>query len=102
MPDHGLSKPNILVVEDNYLIAEAVGDLLRECGCDVAGSVGQVERGMQFLAERTVDGAVVDINLNGARSFPICAELQRRNVPFFFLTGLSSSMVLPPAFRAAR
>src|SRR5258708_26242323 len=99
---HGLSKPKILVIEDNCLVADALCDLVRDCGCDVAAAVGHVEHGVQFLADRTVDGAVVDINLHGSLSFSICDELQRRNVPFFFLTGHVGRTSIPAEFRDAK
>jgi CRP-like cAMP-binding protein/CheY-like chemotaxis protein len=98
----GLSKPKILVIEDNSLVADAICDLVRDCGCDVAGSVGYVHHGVQFLSDCTVDGAVVDINLHGALSFPICDELQRRKVPFFFLSGYAVQSNVPAQFRSAR
>ena len=102
MLDREPLKPKILVIEDNVLVADAICDLVRDCGCDVAGAVGHVDRGVQFLTHRTVDGAVVDINLHGSLSFSICDELQRRKVPFFFVTGHSGRAVIPPEFRTAQ
>src|SRR5262249_38421222 len=98
----GLSKPKILVIEDNTLLADAICELVRDCGCDVAGSVGNVHHGVQFLSDCPVDGAVVDINLHGVPSFPICDELQRRKVPFFFLSGYAAHTNVPVQFRAAK
>ena len=98
-PGHS-PKPRILVVEDNYLTAKAVCDIVRDCGFSVAGAVARLESGLDFLAERDIDGAIVDINLDGTQSFPLCAELNRRKVPFCFLTGYAPS-IIPPAFRSA-
>jgi CRP-like cAMP-binding protein len=94
-------KPRILVLEDNYLTADSLCELIRDCGYDVAGAVGRVETAIEFLQDREIDGAIVDINLHGDLSFPVCHELQRRNVPFFFLSGYGSS-VIPDAFRQSR
>jgi CheY-like chemotaxis protein len=33
-----------------------------------------------------LDGAVLDINLNGVESYPVADELAARNVPFVFST----------------
>jgi CRP-like cAMP-binding protein len=93
-------KPQILVVEDNYLAAKAVCDLVEECGYAVAGSVARLDSGLDFIARQELDGALVDINLDGTMSFPLCAELRRRRVPFTFLTGYSAS-IIPAAFRDA-
>ena len=92
----------VLVVEDNCLLADAVCDLVRDCGYEVAGPVGHVEAGQAFLQERHVDGAVVDINLHGRASFPICADLHRMAIPFFFLTGFSDCQFIPAEFRQHR
>jgi CRP-like cAMP-binding protein len=92
----------VLVVEDNYLLADAVCDLVRDCGHEVAGPVGFVEAGQAFLQDRQVDAAVVDINLHGKSSFPICADLQRLAIPFFFLTGFSDRQFIPAEFRQHR
>ncbi len=39
------------------------------------------------MAQRVVfDAAVLDVNINRGRSYPIADELQRRGVPFLFAT----------------
>jgi CRP-like cAMP-binding protein len=87
-------KPGILILEDNYLTADTLSDLVRAYGYDVMATVGHVDSAFQFLEDNHVDGAIVDINLHGDTSFAVCHELKRRNVPFFFLSGYERS-VLP-------
>src|SRR5262249_36630569 len=55
----------------------------------------------EFVQQRAIDGAIVDINLHGDPSFPVCEELKRRKVPFFFLSGYGN-WALPDAFRGNR
>jgi CRP-like cAMP-binding protein len=95
------SKPKILVVEDSYLTATAVCDLVVRCGYDVAGTVGRVETGLQFVRENRLDGAVVDIDLHGRASFPICEQLKKRDIPFLFLTGFDRPYPMPDEFKTA-
>jgi len=90
------ARPKLLIVEDNFLAAEALSDAVKACGYDVAGTVGHVQTAFRFLRNRDVDGAIVDIDLHGEMSFPVCEELQRLNVPFFFLTVHQSSVVPQP------
>jgi CRP-like cAMP-binding protein len=59
--------------------------------------VARITRGLELLDQKPIDGAIVDINLDGAYSFPLCAELERRHVPYCFLTGYPSS-IIPPDF----
>ena len=93
-------RPEILIVEDNFLTASEVSDMVRDCGFSVAGTVARVNRGLELLDQKPVDGAIIDINLDGATSFPLCAELERRHVPYCFLTGYPTS-IIPPDFGRA-
>src|SRR5437899_2930654 len=95
------AKPRILVLEDNYLTAEALCDQVRAAGCDVVGSVGHVPSAVEFVHSREIDGAIVDINLHGHPSFPVCEELKRRKVQFIFVRGYDRS-VIPSAFTKYR
>jgi CRP-like cAMP-binding protein len=91
-------KPRILVVEDNYLTAEAICEMVVKCGCDVAAAIGHVESGVRYLSENRVDGAVVDLDLHGVPSFPICAQLKQSAIPFVFVTGYDRSYSVPAEF----
>ena len=89
----------ILVVEDNFLAAEVVRDTLESYGCQVVGPVGRLEDGLRLACAETLDGAVLDINLNGDRCFPIALALLERGVPFMFLTGYDDIAVIPTELR---
>ena len=92
----------ILIVEDNFLTATEVSDMVRDCGFGVAGTAAPHTRGFELLDTERIDGAIIDINLGGGNiSFPLCAELDRRRVPYCFLTGYPSS-IIPPGFHTAR
>src|SRR3569833_2755381 len=94
-------RPEILIVEDNFLTASEVGDIVRDCGYGVAGTAARITRGLELLDQKPVDGAIIDINLDGAYSFPLCAELDRRKVPYCFLTGYPA-LILPSDFNGTR
>ena len=92
----------VLVVEDSYLIAEHVSDLLASHGAEVVGPVGHLASGLKLVEEGTpVDGALLDVNLDGEFCFPIASALARRDVPFVFLTGYDDSTIIPRDFAAA-
>src|SRR5436190_24133023 len=93
----GTRRPEILVVEDNFLTATEICDTVRDHGF-AASAVGRLNHGLEFLAERHVDGAIVDIRLADTYSYPLCAELERRRVPYCFLTGYDRS-IIPFDFR---
>ena len=54
----------LLVVEDEYMIAEHISMLLEDLGCDVAGPVATIEEALAMLEGGGLDGALLDANLN--------------------------------------
>jgi DNA-binding NarL/FixJ family response regulator len=90
----------ILVLEDNFLVAEQICDVLIESGCEVVGPAADLDRGWRALADVELNGALLDINLAGSFSFPIAAYLTERGVPFIFLSGYDDISVLPREYRA--
>jgi CheY-like chemotaxis protein len=83
MPTNG----KVLVVEDEPLVAMMVEDMLTDLGYTVVGPAMQLADGIRLAETTQLDAAVLDINLNGARSFPIADLLQARGIPFLFATG---------------
>src|SRR3546814_6070425 len=48
----------VLVVEDNFLLADVIADTLREYGCEVVGPAGDVAMAVKLAREAELDGAV--------------------------------------------
>jgi DNA-binding NtrC family response regulator len=98
----GLEDLNILVLEDIFLLADMLCDLLEESGCNVVGPASRVEGALKLIAQTPrLDGALLDVNLVGEFSFPVAAVLSERNVPFIFMTGYGDATMIPPEFRSA-
>jgi CheY-like chemotaxis protein len=97
-----LNGVRILVVEDNFLAAEVVRDLLESGGCSVVGPVGRIADALRLAENEALDGAILDVNLNGERCFPIALALRQRGVPFVFLTGYDDEAIIPVELRPAR
>jgi CheY-like chemotaxis protein len=78
----------VLVVEDEYFLADDISRALRSSGADVAGPVGELEEALRILNDGSiVDGAVLDVNIHSDMVFPVAQELRARRVPFVFTTG---------------
>jgi CheY-like chemotaxis protein len=80
----------ILVVEDEYFIAEILEGWLREAGAVVIGPVPSVKRALELIQEEgaALDAAVLDVNLGrGETAYPIAARLNEIGVPYLFATG---------------
>ncbi len=80
----------VLVVEDLAMLAWQVREVLEGAGAQVAGPAPSVARALGLLAEREVDAAVLDMNLDGESSIPVADALAALGVPFLFLTGYGS------------
>jgi len=84
----------ILVVEDEYFLAEDIGQALRALEATVVGPVGDLTDAMAVMnAPDPIDGAVLDVNVHGEKIFPLARELKARNVPFVFTTGYDSNVL---------
>jgi len=87
----------ILVIEDEYMVAMLLEDMLTDLKCVVAGIASRPSDAFQLIDTTVVDAAVLDVNLNGVDSFGIAGALRERKIPFVFATGYGGSR-LPPEF----
>jgi DNA-binding response OmpR family regulator len=90
----------VLVMEDNWLIAEAITDVLHDAGMSVVGPVADLSHGIDLARSAEIDGAVLDIQLVDGHCFAAATILRLRGVPFIFLSGYQSGNLVPPVFRA--
>ena len=82
------SMPQILIVEDEPLIAMMLEDFLELLDKGVAGSVDTVADALTRIEQGGVDGAILDVNLRGGeKSTPVAEALAAKNIPFVFATG---------------
>jgi DNA-binding response OmpR family regulator len=98
--DHELAGHLVLVVEDDYFIAEEICVALREKGASVIGPAADIEHGRMLMARQPLDCAVLDVNLHGEHVFQLAGELRARGVRSIFATGYDAAF-LPLAFRDA-
>ncbi|MFL6735206.1 MAG: response regulator [Sphingomicrobium sp.] len=82
-----LQGKRILLVEDEAIIAFAMEDILADLGCEVIGPALRLEDAKVLAGSDRIDAAILDVNLNNLRSYPVAEVLERRGVPFLFATG---------------
>ncbi|MBK5265710.1 MAG: response regulator [Alphaproteobacteria bacterium] len=87
---HGL---RLFVVEDEALVALLLESMLDAHGCIIVGQATAVKPALESVARigRTVDVAILDVNLGGERVFPVADALMEKGVPFVFTTGYGPS-----------
>jgi DNA-binding response OmpR family regulator len=76
-----------LIVEDEFLVALHLEDVLTGMGHQVVGPCTRIQAAMAVARERSIDFAVLDINVAGTPSFPVADILRQRGIPFVFASG---------------
>lgn len=94
-----LQDKRILIVEDEYYIASDLKQALTNAGAQVVGPVSDLATGLALVEAGNLDAAILDMNLDGAMSFPIADQLAQAQVPHLFLTGYDGWSI-PKAYRS--
>jgi CheY-like chemotaxis protein len=91
----GLHGRRLLVVEDEYLVADDFALRLEDAGAIVVGPAASVQDALELVKTEgaTLDAAVLDVNLAGELVYPVADELASRGVPFVFATGYDASAI---------
>jgi DNA-binding NtrC family response regulator len=90
----------VLIIEDEYFLADDLAKALRLVGCKVIGPVPELSDAMSIETD-SFDLAVIDINLRECLAYPIADELKRLGKPFIFVTGYGAGAI-PHRFRDVR
>ena len=86
-----LEGARILVVEDEYLVAALIEQILESAGCIVLGPIPRVPEALDAVNDDDCDAAVLDVNLAGELINPVADALCERDVPFMFVTGYGAN-----------
>ncbi len=89
---------SILLVEDDWLVAQDLAERVSELGYAVVGPAPSVKKALALIESERIDGALLDLNLGSETSYAIAEKLEERTIPFVFLTGYTSRE-LRPRFR---
>jgi CheY-like chemotaxis protein len=82
-----LSGRRVLVVEDEVMVSWMLEDMLTDFGCTVVGPAARLSQALAMVEAEALDLAVLDVNLNGEKSYPVADALSARGVPFVFSSG---------------
>lgn len=96
--DSRLSGRRILVVEDEMIVAWVMEETLALFGCEVVGPAARVHQALAMAEADGIDAALLDVNLDGEKSFPVADALAARGVPFAFTTAYGRDS-LPDSYR---
>jgi CheY-like chemotaxis protein len=87
---------SILIIEDEYFLADDLANEFTRRGADILGPLNQVADAIALLnSGAKVDGALLDINVRNEWIFPLAEALRERNIPFVFTTGYGKDWLRP-------
>ena len=85
------TRPRILLIEDEALLANLFEEILNDAGFDVVAIGATLEDALSLAGSLPLDAAVLDVNLQGQASFPVAELLRRRDIPCMFCTAYSKA-----------
>jgi CheY-like chemotaxis protein len=81
----------VLVVEDEMMVAMLLEDMLSDIGCTPVGPARTVKSALKLIEQAVFDIVILDVNLNGDETYPIADALATRAIPFAFASGYATS-----------
>lgn len=83
-----LSGRRLLLVESNLFLAMDLAEALRRQGAEVIGPAALVSNALSLMeAHDRLDGAVMEVGLDGKFTYAVADALRRKQIPFVFITG---------------
>ncbi len=82
----------ILVAEDDFLVATSLQEMLRSFGCSPVGPAFTLADGMALADAARLDGALVDLNLDGIWCLPLVQHLRTRGVPIAMVSSYDKGL----------
>ena len=89
---------DVLVVEDNMIIALDAEDIMRKFGVGTVRTASGVAQALREISDHPPEFALLDVNLGAETSFEIAKRLAEAGVPFVFATGYGEQVAFPPEF----
>lgn len=98
MGSQQLAGSRLLVVENEYYLADDARSVLCDEGAEVLGPVATVaEASVLIENSASIQAVLLDVNLRGEMAFEVADALQGRGIPFAFVTGYDRT-ALPERF----
>jgi DNA-binding response OmpR family regulator len=95
-----IAQKRILIVEDDYLVAQELATSFKKAGARIVGPVSSVTSALEALRGGLPHAAVLDVVLDGETAYPIAEFLSEHGIPFVFATAFNS--VVPPPYRGVK
>jgi DNA-binding NtrC family response regulator len=94
---------HVLLVEDDALIGLYLAQTLTRAGYSVVGPAASIASALAQIKladiqRNNITAAIVDVRLQGKKSFPVMSALAESHIPFIVVSGYADPG-LPPQFK---
>jgi len=91
-------KPNILIVEDEFIVANDLRIMLEKSGYEISGIAPSVEKAVELIALNKPSWVLLDIFLKGVKTgIDLAVQLTEMEIPFIYISGNTNQTVLAAA-----
>jgi DNA-binding NtrC family response regulator len=90
----------VLIVEDNFIIAMDVEEILTELGATTVHMAKCCDEALDIIDQIALSAAILDFTLEDGTSERVADALVARGVPFIFATGYSDVSRFPVRYQA--
>lgn len=85
-----LGGAQVLIVEDEYLLADDLVRALKKAGGDPVGPVSTIAQAEELVKTQSIDAAIVDVNLRGEMASEFIKRLAATSLPCLIVSGYAS------------
>ena len=101
-PANNLLSGDVLLLEDNMIIALETEDVLGALGASTVHTAVRCAEAFEILNARKISFALLDINLKDETSLPVAEFLVEKGIPFFFASGYGDATAFTKQFPGIR
>jgi DNA-binding response OmpR family regulator len=91
-----LQGSRVLVLEDEFFLADDLARALRDAGAEPVGPVSTIGQAEELVARERVDAAILDVNLHGEMASDFIERLAKTEMPCLIVSGYGED-ALPEA-----
>lgn len=83
----------VLILEDEFFIADDLAQALRRAGAEPVGPAGSVKQAEALILHERLDAAILDLNVRGQMASDFVERLAASNLPCLIVSGYASDAV---------
>jgi len=91
-------KENILIVEDQFIVANDLRIMLQRAGYQICGIAPSVAKALDLIASKKPDWILLDIFLQGTKTgLDLAGQLREMDIPFIYISANTNQGILEAA-----